>query len=451
MRNCQKYIYRFMKFNQKLVPLRKNKKIFNKMKILLFAVLTLFALPSVAQDENNKFDSLKMQQYIDSLYSFRERLYGIPQQTNSTVMSSYSQYRLFSPITFYHSVANNNLGLKKTWQDIEEQEVGNALLNIYMNYPQLVSNSENVLRQLGIVKEEITAPIQHHVDLVKEVEPLPKEKMIAPVDVVVLKPNFWTIKGDYYLQFLQNYVSSNWYKGGESNYSMVGSIAIDANYNNKSKVKWDNKLEMKLGFQTSRADSLHSLKTSEDLLRLTSKLGLQASKHWYYTLNVVAYTQFMRGYKNNDVMIYSDVMSPFNLNVSLGMNYTVEWLKKRLTGNIQLSPIAYNFKYVDRLALATRYGLDEGHHALHDFGSMLTVSLKWKFSDNMNWETRLYCYSTYHRAELEWENTLTFQFNKYISTKLFLYPRFDDAATRDDSHGYWQFKEFMSLGFNYSF
>ena len=48
---------------------------------------------------------------------------------------------------------------------------------------------------------------------------------------------------------------------------------------------------------------------------------------------------------------------------------------------------------------------------------------------------------TYKRAEIEWENTLSFQFNKFISTNIFLYPRFDDARGRDSKHGYWEFKE----------
>ena len=75
----------------------------------------------------------------------------------------------------------------------------------------------------------------------------------------------------------------------------------------------------------------------------------------------------------------------------------------------------------------------------------------WKFSDDISWKCRLYGYTTYERSELEWENTFTFRFNRYISTNLFVYPRFDDGVARDSHHGYWQFKEYCSIGFSYSF
>jgi hypothetical protein len=150
-------------------------------------------------------------------------------------------------------------------------------------------------------------------------------------------------------------------------------------------------------------------------------------------------------------------MSPFNLNISLGMDYNVEAWKKKLTGTIHLAPFAYNFKYVDRNwfgdkeNFTTRYGLDLGKHTLHDFGSQFTIDLKWAIAENMTYQTRMYGFTTYKKVEWEWENTFTFNFNKYISTKLFLYPRFDDGTFRDEDHGYFQFKEFMSLGFSYSF
>ena len=96
----------------------------------------------------------------------------------------------------------------------------------------------------------------------------------ADLGIIVRKPNFWTFKTDLSLQFTQNYVSDNWYKGGESNNALLATVTIDANFNNKKKLSWDNKLEMRLGFQTSRDDSEHKFRTNTDFLRLTILLGV---------------------------------------------------------------------------------------------------------------------------------------------------------------------------------
>lgn len=365
-------------------------------------------------------------------------------------------YKLFVPATFYHSVAKKQLSLDSlTTGDEVMDAVEDALMKVYLRRPDLMLNSENRLREAGTVRNDVDVQQVQTVELTGQVAPVVEEipVVVEPVteEVLITKPNFWTFKGDYYLQFLQNFISSNWHKGGESNYSMLASLALEANYNNKQKVKWDNKLEMKLGFQTSRSDTLHKFKTNNDQLRLTSKLGLQAHKKWYYTLQVTAYTQFAPGYKSNDPFTYSDFFSPFDLNVGLGMDYTVETKNKRLTGNVNISPASYNFRYVGRLGLATRNGLEEGHHTLHDIGSMLTVNLTWKMSDYATWKTRLYGYTSYKRALVEWENTLELKVSRYITTNIYVYPRLDDSATRDDDLGYWQFMEFCSLGFSFSF
>ena len=330
-------------------------------------------------------------------------------------------------------------------------QLDEALLNIYLHRPDLVRTTESQLDNIGPALEVNNAIKPKNQELTERVAPKTAEPEYVDANIEIYKPNFWNYSGDYYLQFLQNYVSNNWYKGGESNYSMVGSVTLQANYNNKQKVKWDNKLEMKLGFQTSQSDQIHKLKTSEDMLRYTGKIGFQATKKWYYTAQLIAYTQFMKGYKNNDPFVYSDFINPLNVNLSVGMDYEVSWFNKRLTGNIHLAPAAYNFKYVSRLNLSKRYGLKEGNHTLHDIGSECTIDLLWKMSDMIKWRTRLYGYTTYRRGEIDWENTFTFQFNRYISSNLFIFPRFDDGAERDGKYGYWQLKEYASLGFSYSF
>lgn len=411
----------------------------------LLVVATCLMLPSAAGAQSRHRVSRPAtgvaDRYADSLRLYADSLYR--DTVAAPLMTSQQTAPLFLPFTFYRDVAHRAFDLRSQLTPLDR-----GLLSAYLARPDLVQGTQSQLEQSGPALAAKTVTEQPPVTVDK---PAPAEPVPTDIDVVVLKPNFWTFAGDYYVQFLQNYVSSNWYKGGESNYSMVGAITLEANYNNKQKVKWDNKLEMKLGFLTSRSDSLHKLKTNNDLLRYTGKLGLQATKKWYYTMQLVAYTQFMRNYNSNQPNILSDFMSPFNLNLSVGMDYAVDWIGHRLTGNVHLAPLAYNMKYVDRLSLAKRYGLKEGHHTLHDIGSQFTVDLKWKMAENVLWQTRLYGYTTYERGELEWENTFTFQFSRYVATKLFLYPRFDDGAARDDHHGYWQFQEYVSLGFSYNF
>ena len=364
-------------------------------------------------------------------------------------------YRLFAPLTFYHNVASSQFNIISNDSDEVSQAIDQALMHVYLKRPELVKVTESEQEEAGSLRQDIIeTPVMQEVEMVEQAASMPETPEAAPVEVVIEKPNFWKYKGDANLQFMQNYVSDNWYKGGESNQAAVGSVTLEANYDNKSKWKWDNKLEMKLGFQTSPSDTVHKFKTNEDLIRYTGKVGLQAANRWYYTLQMLAYTQFYHGLKSNNTKVFSDFMSPFNLSVGLGMDYKVQALANKLTGTINMSPLAVNYRYVDRADLAKNFGVkvDEGHtHSLTDFGSQLTASLTWNVNDVLSWKTRVYGFTSYHRFEVEWENTFTLRVSKYISANLFLFPRFDDANKRDDDLGYWQFKEYSSLGFSYNF
>ena len=425
--------------------------------LLFIAALTLLSVDASAQRKGRKVKpdtALIVKNYMDSLALLRKQLDSV-QQVNLLLRKESSDgryYRLFAPTTFYHSGAQKAFSFVPKGGDDVTNAVDAALLSLYMRRPDLVKNNETNLMNAGLLRNDVNEEVKPHVELAEKVAPVPEvPEEVAPVAVVVEKPNFWKFKFDGSMQFLQNYVSDNWHKGGESNYSAVASTVFELNYNDQERVLFDNKLEMKLGFQTSRSDTVHKFKPNNDLLRYTGKLGLQAHKKWYYTLQLLAYTQFTRGLKANDKNVYSDFMSPFDLNVGIGMEYKVEALNKRLTGTLNFLPMAYNFRYVDRLALATKYGLDEGKHTLHDFGSQLTVDLTWKMAEQISWKTRLYGFTSYKRGLIEWENLITLKVSKYISANLFLYPRFDDSGTRDDDMGYFQFQEYSSLGLNYTF
>lgn len=389
--------------------------------------------------------------YTDSLAALRHRV-----DSSKTAISPADMRlaRLFLPFTFYHDVAEKafKIGGDTLAQDALDSMTDQVLTHVYLTRPDLVADSESHLRKAGTIRNELDKPVRREVKLAAHIEPVPDDGFVpVPSGVLIHKPNFWTFSGDSYLQFMQNYISENWHKGGESNYSMMNSLTLNANYNNKSRVKFENKLELRLGFQTSRDDTLHKFKTNNDLIRYTGKLGLQAHARWYYSLQLLAYTQFTYGLKSNDKKIYSDFMSPFDLNIGLGMDYTVDTKNKRLTGSVNFSLLSFNFRYVDRKDLISRYSIVGDHHTREDFGSQLTANITWTPNENISWKTRLYGYTSYSRALVEWENTITLKVSRYISTNIFLYPRFDDSTKRDEDMGYLQFKEYCSLGFAYAF
>lgn len=274
---------------------------------------------------------------------------------------------------------------------------------------------------------------------------------LSDFHIHVRRPNFWTLKGSYSTQFMQYYVSDNWYKGGENHVSMLAAFNFEANYDNKRKLSFSNKLETKLGFQTSPSDTYHKFKTNADLLRLTDKLGIKAWHHWDYTVTLQSWTQFYKAYKANSADVSSDFLSPFEAVLSAGMDYKLS--KKRVNLTLSLSPAAANLKYCDRDALVKNYGIEEGKHHKIDLGSTMTMNMTLKIIDQVNWVTRLYAFYDYkHHLKAEWENTINLKINKYLSTKLFLYPRYDNNVTKkkeDDS--YFQFNEYLSVGLDLNF
>lgn len=420
---------------------------------MLLAITANAQTRSRSNSRSNTTDTIPalVKSYMDSLNVSRTRIdstYNVANTTKETQPNG-KYYRFFIPLTFYHNITKSAFDISSNnegcWQD-------ETLRDIYLQRPDLVQTTQSQLDVAGPTLKPRQETVAPDVDIVKKVEPKTNDTSIdSPINIYVEKPNFWKFSGDYSLQMFQNYISGNWYKGGESSYSMIAAVTLQANYNNKQKFRWDNKLEMRLGFQNTRGDTLHTVRTSEDLIRYTGKLGLQASKKWYYTLQLIASTQFMRGLKSNDHNIYSKFLAPLYVNPSLGMDYNVDWFKNRLKGSVHLAPIAYSLTYVRDKNLASRFGVDEGHHTKDGFGSEVTVDLTWQIAKDVKWKTRLYGYTTYKRMLMEWENTFTFVVNKYISSNLFIYPRFDDGAKRDGSLGYWQLKEYISLGFSYGF
>ena len=472
----------------------------NVLFLSLFLAVPAFAQheAEVAKEPLEEVESTYMKA-LDSLAVVRDNVLDQQgQQASKTKLNPYF-YRLMVPGTYYNNSLHQMMGIDwqpsgNTSNDRFQDDALNAsnasdaaLTRLYVSKPSLVKRTEEALKSAGtILKEVEKAPENITTKLAeKAVEVDLDVDVPEAVNVEVKKPKFWKCQGSTSLQFTQSYFSDNWYQGGENNYAGIAMLTAEANYDNKKKVQWDNKFEAQLGFQTVTNDKYKARVTS-NLLRLTSKIGYKAVKNWFYTGQLMTYTQIAPYYEKNptkddgthDVKPWKARFgTPWYLTLSVGMDFKYKSKNGKVDLSVYLSPVAYYMTYIERrgalygdptnLGYNRRYYGDmygvkrdaDGiytSHSFHKFGPNFTVNSKIQVMKNVMWTSRLYWFSNFHSTLIEWENTLDFTINKYISAKFYAYPRFDDSSTKYKNAkkhrgDYLMFKEWLSLGLSYKF
>lgn len=442
---------------------------------LLLAMMFSVSLRSYSQRSSySREASAIVSKYKRELTQLRKNVMDVPADSNKVQMSPY-YYKLFGPGVFFRSVLDDKFKLNyvlpndmdgsqqmtpglRERRDIDAS-IDDVLLGAYAQYPQLFHYSdtqiasEETVAPVSVVEtkaEELTA-IYNKVEGIKDVADVLDS---VEVDIQIVRPNFWTTTGKFSLQFTQNYFSENWYKGGNNNVTMLSNLVLEANYNDQKRVQWDNKLDLRLGFVTATSDSIHRYLTNNDKIDLFSKLGIKAAKNWFYTVSSEAKSQFLPGHKANDRRTYSKFLAPLDVYVSLGM----DWKPKFKNGNsfsLALLPFSYKMRLIndEEESIHASYNMRDKDFQ-QDFGSKIEFNSKIKIVKDFTWKCRFYYFTSYEYVESEMENVLSFQFNKYISSEVYTLWRFDDNRSRkyyDNTLGFFQFKEYFTLGLAYNF
>lgn len=332
--------------------------------------------------------------------------------------------------------------------------IDETLVRIYLEHPELVTMTEQELMGVpGIVpiSDKMTRGIEVGTQLSSVRNPGKEDAL----DFKRKKPRYWKTFGNFQGKYTQSYYSDNWYKGGESNHSILGQINMEANYA-KNNTSLDNKLELKLGFYTTEIDGERKVRTNDDLIRFTSKYGLKALKNWYFSSQFQGYTQSMPVYDTKvSTKLKSKFFAPAYGNLSIGMDYKPKFKKNNINLSVLLSPLSYNCRYVSVDSIATNFGIDKGENFKYTIGSRCDANIKWTFLEDFTWTSKAQFYSSYETTEFNWENTVDYKLSKYLSLQFFCHWRFDDSVNRKPDKdgnlmGYSQFKEFFTLNFNYA-
>lgn len=334
-----------------------------------------------------------------------------------------------------------------------EESVRYLRHSLFFKHPELVKYNYAMLPEAPRAYEVVIDPRDYTIAVQPvQLDPLAQAELMP----MTIKKRHWIRVFNVSLQFSQAYISPNWYQGGNNNLNVLGQIYYDVKLNKEyhPNLMFETTAQYKVGVNSSPDDSVHRYNVSEDLLQITSTFGVKAARRWYYSVNALFKTQLINSYNTNSRIRRSAFLSPAELNAGLGMTYSYTNAPKTFDFNMSLAPLSYNLKTcVSRFVDPVQYGIEAGRKSIHKFGSSAEFKLTWKICYNIQLLSRLFAFTDYSRIEVDWENTLIFDINRFLTTQIYAHARYDSSTPRlDDSRWHkLQLKEVLSIGFAYKF
>ncbi len=259
----------------------------------------------------------------------------------------------------------------------------------------------------------------------------------------------WQHKGSGLAQFSQNYVSSNWYQGGNSNVAVLGILSGQINYDDKESIQFDNSAEWRLGFNSVSGDTLRMFSTNDDILKINCKLGIKASGNWFYSSSIEFSTQFFNSYKGiNSSIKKASFLTPARLIIGIGMDYKY---KKLLS--LMISPISYKYIYLNSNSVDPNlFGVKTGENYLSEIGSSFKATFSNALTHEIQIDSKLSFFTNYKKVEIDWEIVCNLVINRFLSTRISIIPRYDNTVILlDGEKANIQFKQLLSVGFSHKF
>lgn len=268
-----------------------------------------------------------------------------------------------------------------------------------------------------------------------------------------IKDTLWTTSGNTTINFSQVSLS-NWAAGGKSSMSGVFMLNYAANYK-KDKISWDNTFDFRYGFLKEEDQNLRK---SDDKIDISSKLGIEAGKNWFYSGLLNFKSQFASGYNYPDTdNAISKFMAPGYVNLGLGADYKTD------NFSLMMAPMSGKFTFVTDNDLSDEgaFGVEEGKTMRAELGATVKAQFKKDIWENVTLDTKVDLFSNYldqpKNIDIDWTFKIIMKVNDYLSANLITQMIYDndvkiqgDDETMPPSPAL-QFMESFGVGLTFKF
>ena len=245
-----------------------------------------------------------------------------------------------------------------------------------------------------------------------------------------VKDTLWKTSATATLNFSQ-VTLTNWAAGGKSSMSGLFMVNYAAKYK-KDKLSWDNSFDLRYGFIKEKEDDARK---SDDLIDISSKLGIEADGKWNYAGMLNFKSQFSPGYDYDATpkKEISKFMAPGYLTAALGMDYKTDGL------SVLLSPVSGKFTFVtdDSLSSVGAFGVDPGKKTRAELGATVKVDYVKEVLKNVTLDTELSLFSNYlhnpQNIDVDWKVQFNLKVNDYLSANLITRMIYDDEVKIADA------------------
>lgn len=278
----------------------------------------------------------------------------------------------------------------------------------------------------------------------------------AVLTEAVVRKKHWLHTMGAKLQFSQAYVSPNWYQGGNNYLALLFNFNWNVNLNQvfHPKLLFQSALSYKLGLTSTPEGNVHKYQMSEDVFQYNLNAGVKAFGNWYYSMNLLFKTQIFTNYEDNSMKRKASFLSPGDLNLGLGMSYTHKNKLNTFNYTLTVAPLSYNLKtciYPNDKIGHEQFNIAIDKKSKSEIGSNAEINLEWQVMSNIKYKTRFFAFTDYKYFLGDWQNTFSFDINKFLSTQLFVHLRWDTSADKTTGWKTFMLREILSFGLSYTF